>query len=161
MGAMTFSKIEKIIFDLAEPIAEENGLYIYDVEFIKEGGHWFLRVYLDKPEENEYISIDECEEFSRKLSDVLDRSDPISQNYYLEVSSPGIERKIRRAEHFEASKGEIVDAGLYKAINGSKTLTGELMGLDDEDNVLLKIDGETVKIPVSYTHLTLPTNSLV
>ena len=56
MGAMTFSKIEKIIFDLAEPIAEENGLYIYDVEFIKEGGHWFLRVYLDKPEENEYIS---------------------------------------------------------------------------------------------------------
>ena len=100
MGAMTFSKIEKIIFDLAEPIAEENGLYIYDVEFIKEGGHWFLRVYLDKPEENEYISIDECEEFSRKLSDVLDRSDPISQNYYLEVSSPGIERKIRRAEHF-------------------------------------------------------------
>ena len=54
MGAMTFSKIEKIIFDLAEPIAEENGIYIYDVEFIKEGGHWFLRVYLDKPEENEY-----------------------------------------------------------------------------------------------------------
>ena len=48
LGAMTFSKIEKIIFDLAEPIAEENGLYIYDVEFIKEGGHWFLRVYLDK-----------------------------------------------------------------------------------------------------------------
>ena len=139
MGAMTFSKIEKIIFDLAEPIAEENGLYIYDVEFIKEGGHWFLRVYLDKPEENEYISIDECEEFSRKLSDVLDRSDPISQNYYLEVSSPGIERKIRRAEHFEASKG------------GSKTLTGELMGLDDEDNVLLKIDGETVKIPIKQT----------
>gem|GEM_PF-6623437 len=55
MGAMTFSKIEKIIFDLAEPIAEENGLYIYDVEFIKEGGHWFLRVYLDKPEEDAEI----------------------------------------------------------------------------------------------------------
>ena len=82
---------------------------------------------------------------------IRDRSDPISQNYYLEVSSPGIERKIRRAEHFEASKGEIVDAGLYKAINGSKTLTGELMGLDDEDNVLLKIDGETVKIPIKQT----------
>ncbi|MFR1498803.1 MAG: ribosome maturation factor RimP [Monoglobus pectinilyticus] len=140
LGAMTFSKIEKIIFDLAEPIAEENGLYIYDVEFIKEGGHWFLRVYLDKPEENEYISIDECEEFSK---DVLTDT----QNYYL---TPGIEKN-KTAEHFEASKGEIVDAGLYKAINGSKTLTGELMGLDDEDNVLLKIDGETVKIPIKQT----------
>ena len=90
---VTFSKTEKIVYDLSEPIAKEAELTIYDVEFVKEGGNHFLRVFLDK---NGGISLDECEEFSRLLSEALDKADPISQNYYLEVSSPGIERKLKR-----------------------------------------------------------------
>ena len=145
---VTFSKTEKIVYDLSEPIAKEAELTIYDVEFVKEGGNHFLRVFLDK---NGGISLDECEEFSRLLSEALDKADPISQNYYLEVSSPGIERKLKRDFHFEMNKGQIVDVGLYKAVKGSKKLTGELVGLDADRNVVLIIDGETVKIPLKET----------
>lgn len=141
---MEFNKTEKLIYDMSTPIAGGFGFEVYDVEFVKEGGNRFLRIFLDKPGG---ISIDECETFSRALSDELDKSDPISQNYYLEVSSPGIERRIRRRAHFELNKGETVDVRLYKAVNGSKTLTGELLGIDEEDNVSLDIDGENIKIP--------------
>lgn len=127
---MAYSKTEKRIIGLAEPVAKELDFYLYDVEYIKEGGIWFLRVYVDKKEGG--ISIDECENFSRALSDVLDKEDPIVQNYYLEVSSPGIERKLKTKEHFETYMGQMVDVGLYKAIDGAKQLTGKLVGYEDE-----------------------------
>lgn len=127
---MAYSKTEKTVYELAEPIAQEMGAYLYDVEFVKEGGIWFLRVYVDKEEGG--ISLDECEAVSRKLSDALDREDPISQNYYLEVASPGIERKLKTDAHFRRYMGEMVDVGLYKAINGSKLVTGILKDYDGE-----------------------------
>ncbi len=141
---MEFNKTEKVIYDMSVPIAERLGFEVYDVELAREGGNRFLRIFLDKPGG---ISIDECEAFSRALSEELDKSDPISQSYYLEASSPGIERRIRRRVHFELNKGETVDVRLYKPINGSKTLTGELLGIDDEDNVMLDVNGESIKIP--------------
>lgn len=146
---MNFSRIESAVYDTAVPVAEELGFFVYDVEYVKEGGARFLRIFLDKPEGG--ISIDECEQFSRAFSEVFDKSDPISENYYLEVSSPGIERKIRRREHFELNKGETVDVGLYKAIDGLKTVVGELVGLDEDDNVVLLSGGEEVKIPLKQT----------
>ena len=127
---MAYSKTEKTVYELAEPIAQKVGAYLYDVEFVKEGGVWFLRVYVDKEEGG--ISLDECEAVSRKLSDALDREDPISQNYYLEVASPGIERKLKTDAHFRRYMGEMVDVGLYKAINGSKLVTGILKDYDGE-----------------------------
>ena len=127
---MAYSKTEKTVYELAEPIAQKVGAYLYDVEFVKEGGIWFLRVYVDKEEEG--ISLDECEAVSRKLSDALDREDPISQNYYLEVASPGIERKLKTDAHFRRYMGEMVDVGLYKAVNGSKLVTGILKDYDGE-----------------------------
>lgn len=152
--AINFSKVESAVYDMAVPVAKDKGLYVYDVEYVKEGGSRFLRIYLDVlPElsEDRKISLDECEEFSRDFSGVIDKADPISENYFLEVSSPGIERKIRRREHFEMNKGEIVDVGLYKSMNGSKTLVGELIGLDDDDNVGLVVSGEEIKIPLKQT----------
>lgn len=146
---MNFSKVENEVYTLALPLAEKLGFSVYDVEYVKEGGARFLRIFLDKPGIG--INIDECEDFSRKFSEILDKEDPIAENYFLEVSSPGIERKIRRREHFELNKGEIVDVGLYKAVNGSKTITGELAGLDEGDNILISVSGEEVKIPLKET----------
>lgn len=145
---MAYSKVEQAVLTLAEPIAQENGCYIYDVEYVKEGGLWFLRVYADK--EDGGISLDECEMVSRALSEALDRADPISQNYYLEVSSPGVERKLKTPEHFARYQGETVDAGLYRAVNGSKTLTGILKGLR-ENEVVLEADGEEIILPLKET----------
>lgn len=133
---------------MAAPIAEKLQFLLYDIEFVKEGGRRFLRVFLDK---DGGITIDECETFSRLLSEQLDKSDPIPENYYLEVSSPGIERKIRRREHFEMNKGKPVDIGLYEAIGGSKKLTGILRGLDSEDNVIVDIGGERLSVPHKKT----------
>ena len=143
---MQLNKTEKIVYELARPLAENAGIEVYDVEFVKEGGSRFLRIYLDKPGG---ISLDECEEFSRIISDELDQSDPIPQNYYLEVSSPGIERRLRHREHFEAMTGELIDVHLYKAIDGSKTLTGTLVGIDDGNNITIDIDGALQTIPQS------------
>lgn len=132
---------------MAEPIAKENGCYLYDVEYLKEGGFWFLRVYVDK---EGGISLDECELVSRSLSEVLDKEDPIDRNYYLEVSSPGVERKLKTPEHFKRYLGETVDVGLYKAIGGAKQLTGTLKDYDGE-TVSLEVGGETVAIPQKET----------
>lgn len=144
---MAYSKTEEAVFNLAEPIAKENGCFIYDIEFVKEGGLYFLRVYADK---EGGINLDECEVISRALSDKLDESDPIKQNYYLEVSSPGIERKLKTKEHFERYIGEKIDIGLYKAIDKSKQLTAVLTGFG---NGIITVDknGETIEIPQKET----------
>ena len=94
--------------------------------------------------------MDECEIVSRALSDVLDKEDPIDRNYYLEVSSPGVERKLKTPEHFERYLGEMVDVGLYKAIGGAKQLTGTLEGFDGE-TVKVKVADECVEIPLKET----------
>lgn len=142
-----YSKTEQAVLDMVKPIAQEFGCFIYDVEYVKEGGNWYLRVFADK---DGGINIDECEAVSRKLSEELDKKDPIKQNYFLEVSSPGIERKLRQSEHFEMYKGETVDIGLYKAVDGSKTLTGELLDFEN-DEVLIKTEDKSVKIKLSET----------
>ncbi len=140
---MAYSKIEQAVLGMAEPIARENGCYLYDVEYLKEGGIWFLRVYVDKEEGG--ISLDECEAVSRALSEVLDKEDPIDRNYYLEVSSPGVERKLKTAAHFARYQEATVDVGLYKAVNGSKQLTGILKGFDGE-TISLEVGGELLEL---------------
>ncbi len=140
---MAYSKTEKAVIALAEPVAAQEGAFLYDVEFVKEGGIWFLRVYVDK--EDGGISLDECETISRSLSDVLDKEDPISQNYYLEVSSPGIERKLKTDAHFKMYMGSCVDVGLYKAIGGAKQLTGTLTDYDGE-TIRLTVENEVYEI---------------
>lgn len=125
---MAYSKTESIALDIAKPIAEENGCYVYDVEFVKEGGIYFLRIYVDR---EGGIDLDMCEKVSRAVSEKLDVTDPIKQNYYLEVSSPGVERRLRMPEHFKRYIGSVVDVGFYKAVNGSKQLTGTLSKFDN------------------------------
>jgi ribosome maturation factor RimP len=137
---MAYSKLEQKIIAMAQPVAKENGCYIYDVEYAKEGKNKTLRIFADK--EEGAISLDECEAISRRMSELLDESDPIPENYMLEISSPGIERRLRTAEHFEKYLGRDIDIGLYKAIDGSKVLSGKLLAYENEKITIETENGE-------------------
>ena len=127
---MAKQKLTDKIYEMALPLAQQHGLDIYEVEYKKEGSDYVLRVILDtKPDgESEYVSINDCEEVSRALGDLLDADDPVKEAYMLEVTSPGLDRPLKKDEDFVRFKGRQVDIGLYKAVNGSKVVTGELVG---------------------------------
>ena len=135
---MAYSKLEQSVMELAAPIAEQISCYIYDVEFSKEGGVQFLRIFADKDEK---ISLDECEAISRKVSDTLDEMEKagtftIKDNYYLEVSSPGAARRLKTAAHFDMYIGKLVEVSLYQAVNSSKRLIGELVAYNNGEVTL-------------------------
>ncbi|MBE6844246.1 MAG: ribosome maturation factor RimP [Ruminococcus sp.] len=129
MKMKKFGATEQIVFDLAKPIADECGSEIWDVRFEKEGASWYLRVFIDR---EEGVTIDDCEAVSRPLSDLLDEKDPISQGYFLEVGSAGLERELIRESHFKASLGKLVTVKLFKALDGVKDFTAKLSGFDKE-----------------------------
>lgn len=118
-----------IIKDLIEPTITALGLDIWDVEYLKVGSDWYLRVTIDSPAG---ISIEDCERVHRAIDPVLDEADPIADPYMLEVSSPGVERQIRTPEHFSACIGEVITLKTFGEINGTKTLTGTLTAFDPE-----------------------------
>lgn len=144
-------KIKDLVEELLNPFLNENGLELYNVEFVKEAKEWFLRVYIDKVEESEeeYISTDDCELVSRFLSEKLDESDPIEQNYYLEISSPGMDRVLIKEKDFIRYTGKQVEVNLYQAIDGKKMLTGELVGIIDENLVIIDEKINRNEIPMS------------
>lgn len=139
------AKIEELVLKMAEPFAENEGVEIYDVEFKKEGKDWFLRVYLFS---DKGITIENCEAVSRALSDELDRVDPIEQGYYLEVSSPGLDRVLSKDKHFEGAVGEKIQVKLYEAIDGEKIICGVLQKYENK-TIYLKKDEETIEIEKS------------
>ncbi len=136
------AKVTDVVEALCAPIAQANDCGIWDVEYVKEAGTWFLRVYLDKPGG---VTIDDCEAVSRVLSDKLDEADPIEGSYVLEVSSPGADRVLRKPEHFEQFMGEKVEARLYRPRNGAKSVVGELAGYEDGAVTLVTLQ-ETVRL---------------
>lgn len=121
---------------LVMPILEEKGFELVDVEWVKEGANWYLRAYIDK--ENG-ITVDDCEVVSRALSDLLDEEDYISENYILEVSSPGLDRPLKKEKDFARSIGKDVEVKLFKAINNEKEFVGVLKDYD-EDTVTLEME---------------------
>lgn len=165
---MAKKKITEIVEEIMGDFLKENGFELYNTEFVKEGKDWFLRVYIDKTEalnqndnvqgqitgsqqeicENEYnskyISTDDCELVSRFLSQILDEVDPIEQNYYLEVSSPGMDRELLKEEHYTRFAGHLVDVSLYKGVDGSKSYTGTLVGMSD-GKVIIKDEKDNEK----------------
>ena len=120
-------KITDIVWELAEPAVQEQGCRIWDVEYVREAGTWYLRVFLDAPEG---VSIDQCEAVSRPLSDALDEVDPIQGSYVLEVGSAGADRALKKPEHFAQCMGQEVDVKLYRPREGSKLFTGVLTGYE-------------------------------
>ena len=125
---------------LVLPVVEGFGLTLWDLEFVKEGSEWYLRVTIDKPEG---ITIEDCEKVHLAIDPLLDEADPIEESYHLEVSSPGLERTLTEPFHFDACKGEKVEVRLYAPVEGSKSFTGTLLGLTDDGKVAIKAtDGE-------------------
>ena len=122
------SKITDTVWQLAEPIAERAGCSIWDVEYVKEAGDWFLRVYIDK---EGGVSIDDCEAVSKELDPILDQVDPIPDSYTFEVSSAGSERALKRPEDFQQFMGSYCAVKLYAPVDGSREHLGYLRGYQD------------------------------
>lgn len=134
--------IEKIE-ELVKPILSELLYELYNVEYIKENGDFYLRIYIDKEESR--ISLDDCVAVSRRVSEILDIEDPIKEAYYLEVSSPGLNRGLYKEEHFKKFMGREVLVKLTSSINGTKSVKGILKDVL-EDSIVVKAETE-VKVP--------------
>ena len=122
------AKVTDVVAQLAAPVVEQAGCSLWDVEYVKEAGEWFLRVYIDK---EGGVSIEDCEAVSRPLSDKLDELDPIEGSYTLEVSSAGADRPLKKPEHFAQFMGAEVEVRLYRALDGAKDWIGALAGYSD------------------------------
>lgn len=138
-------KITEKIEALSEDILTENGLELVDIEFKKEGSNKVLRLYIERIEGR--INLDEISEVTRLISDMLDSEDIIEEEYVLEVSSPGVNRVIKKEKDFIKFSGKKVDVALFKPVNGKKKFTAVLEGYED-GNVLLLLDEEHLKIPM-------------
>ena len=127
--------------ELLTPIAQAQGVEIYDVEYVKEGADWYLRAYIDKPEG---VNIQDCETVSRALSDALDREDFIDEAYILEVSSPGLGRTLKKDRHLEKSLGKEVELKTYKPIEKNKEFSGVLKAYDSDTITIANGEEEMV-----------------
>ena len=148
------SKVTETVWNLAQPIAAAQGVELWDVEYVKEAGQWFLRVYLDK---DGGIGINDCEAFSRALDPILDEADPIPGSYVFEVSSAGAERELKRPGDFEKFLGSDVEVKLYQSVDGRKTYTGKLVSYADGD-VTVAVGNEEktfAKASVASVHLSI------
>ena len=139
-------KITEIVRELAQPVAEENGCELWDVEYVREAGQWYLRLYLDK---EGGVNILDCEAVSRKVSDLLDEADPIESSYMFEVSSAGAERALKRPGDFERFMGSAVLVKTYKPRDGRKEFTGTLAGYEDGAVLLDMGTGEPLRFEKS------------
>lgn len=131
------SKITELVWQMAEPVAQRHGCTVWDVEFVREAGERFLRVYIDS---DDGVNIEQCEAVSRELDPMLDEADPISESYTFEVSSAGAERELKRPGDFEKFMGSTVAVKLYSAKDGRKEHVGVLTG-HSEDGVEIEVGG--------------------
>ena len=132
--------IESTIEELVQPIVDARNIEIVDIEYVKEAGQFYLRIYLEK---EGGITLDDCAEVSRELNPILDEKDPIKDNYFLEVCSPGLDRPLKKEKDFIRYAGYDVEIKLYKPLNGTKQLEGELIGLT-EDKKIKKYYGKII-----------------
>ena len=135
-------KITELVAEVAAPVAQEQGCTLWDVEYVREAGQWYLRLYLDK---DGGVDILDCENVSRRVSDLLDEADPIEGSYTLEVSSAGADRVLKKPEHFQRFCGEEVEVRLYRPKDGKKDFVGRLTGWADGD-ITLELNG----MPITF-----------
>jgi ribosome maturation factor RimP len=146
---------EKRTEQILAPIMEAEGFELVDTEFVKEGGSYYLRAYIDKPGG---ITIDDCEKVSRQLSDRLDEEDFVEESYILEISSPGLGRQLKKDKDFERSLGEAVEVKFYKPLNGVRETSGILKAWDaetvtigvDEDITIKRADIALIRLAIDF-----------
>lgn len=149
---MKKSEIEQHCTELVTPIIEENNFELVDVEYVKEGADYYLRVYADK---EGGINIDDCVLISRALEARLDEEDKIKDAYILEVSSPGLTRPLKKDKDFKRSIGKLVEIKLYKAHNGSKELCGVLEGYDETTITIMNDDDDHEEITLNRNEISM------
>jgi len=153
MGGLNIeTAAEKIALELLaeqEEKSPDERLELVDTEYVKERGDWYLRVYIDKPSG---VGLSDCQEFSRKLEEILDKDDIFTGAYVLEVSSPGLDRVLKKDRDFVRERGKKVDVSLYAPLNGVKKLTGVLIGRD-EANLILENDVVITRDKVAQVRL--------
>ncbi len=141
-----FGGTEQKVYDLIKPITDELGYYLWDVCYEKEGAMWYLRVFIDQ---DEGISIDDCERATAPINQILDEKDPIPQSYMLEVGSAGLERELLKEEHFEVCQGDKVRIRFIRAIDGEKEITAELVSADKDGVSVITENSEEKKFPLA------------
>ena len=133
------AKIEEKVEQLVKDPIEKLGYSLYDVEYVKEGPEYYLRIYIDK---ESGIDLNDCEKVSNEINEILDKADYIKEQYYLEVSSPGIERKLRRDEHLQQNISQNVEIKLFKKDNnGKKEYIGKLKSFN-KDEITIEVESE-------------------
>ena len=142
-GFERMSKLTDKIAEIARPVVEEEGCSLWDVEYVREAGTWYLRVFIDR---DGGVSIDDCERVSRRLDPILDEEDPIPDSYVFEVGSAGADRELKRPGDFEQFMGSEVEVKLYRPVDGSKHYTGTLAGYED-GAVSLSTGEKTLRFP--------------
>ena len=146
------SKITDIVESLARPVVEDEGCRLWSVEYVREAGTWYLRVFIDK---QGGVGIDDCERISRRLDPILDEADPVPESYVFEVGSAGAERELRRASDFEEFMGSEVELKLYKPIDGKKSVVGVLEGYGDGDVTVSSVKYIKSQIAQVRLHVTI------
>ena len=121
-------KVTELVASLAEPVVKEHGCELWDVEYVREGSDYFLRIYLDKADG---VDINDCEKISRAMDPILDEKDPIEGSYHFEVCSAGLERTLKRPSDFERFMGSNITVKLYRPRNGLKEIPCVLEGYDN------------------------------
>ena len=137
-------RVVDVVREIAEPFCVENDMELLDVEFVKEGPYRYLRLLIDK---EGGVSLDDCQLVSKALNKKLDELDPIEENYFLEVSSAGVERELKKESDFEKFKGRMVQAKLFQAIDGEKLIEGILGGLEGNIVSINRDNGSVSEIP--------------
>jgi len=135
--------VTELVEKLASPVVEEAGMELVSVNFVKEGGRWYLRLFIDKPGG---IGIEDCRYISEKVDKMLDERDPIPQSYTLEVSSPGIERPLKKLSEFGRFTGRLAAVSTFAPVGGKKKIRGKIMEVRGQD-VVFYVDGEELVIP--------------
>ena len=141
---MPLKNVHDLVFALAEPIILENGMELVDVEFVKEGPNWYLRIYIDK---EDGIDLEDCQKISHLISDLLDKEDPIEQAYFLEISSPGIDRPLKKEKDFRKYEGHLVTVRTYSPVEGKKKLQGKLGAYHQDFLRLMPEPDKEIQIP--------------
>ena len=143
---MARQKIAELVEKMALPVVQEAGLELVDVEYVKEGSRWYLRIFIDKPGG---IDVEDCRYVSERIDKLLDEKDPIPQSYALEVSSPGLDRPLKKRDDYSRFTGRLANIITYMPIQGEKKFSGRLKGLRGND-VILDINGSELLIPLEH-----------
>ncbi len=134
--------VEEAVEKIVNELLADTSLELVDVEYVKERD-WYLRVFIDK---EGGIEIDDCQQLSEKLEEILDEKNMIKDSYVLEVSSPGLDRVLKKKRDFEREQGKVVDVALYAPLNGQKALTGTLTGYNDEEKTITIDENQTIPL---------------